>query len=43
MELKSEKKEVNKVNNIECVERQSLLSFLLALDGWQDCKYKHSF
>lgn len=37
------RKKVHEVNNIEHVERQSLLSFLLALDGWQDCKNKNSF
>lgn len=37
------RKKVHEVNNIEHVERQSLLSFLLALDGWQECKNKHSF
>lgn len=42
MELKYLEK-LQKVNNIEYVERQSLLSFLLALDGWQDYKFKHYF
>lgn len=37
------RKKVHEVNNIEHVEKQSLLSFLLALDGWQDFKNKHSF
>lgn len=42
MELKHLEK-LHEVNNIEYVERQSLLSFLLAHDGWQDCKCKHFF
>lgn len=37
------RKKVHEVNNIEHVEKQSLLSFLLALDGWQDYKNKYSF